>query len=1120
MKTRLESFVLFICLLAATGYTAITLASCPNPMIGLESDEELDIITGNLVVSVGSPMLPMTVTPSFTGVIDHYEITGDGPGTATFGPVTTDGVNPVIIADLVIGDWVVTVVGVDSGSHVLARGESGTVTVSGTGSNVTVSVSFLQEATGAITIDLSWEADAGIDSVLGSLDDGLTEEIYVSGLSANYIKTGVASGFHAVTFTLKSGADLRVTVYESVHVYDYLTSSKTIPQFTESDFSTPPAPSNIGISLFAAPEVALTWDDSAIYTESGFVVERSVGGSFGYAVLDDTLSANTGGFTDTSITEGEMYWYRVKAINSFGSSPYTDQIGMPVFGTPVLADATQTNNPDIVFEWQAITGAAGYEWEISDDVTFMSVVASSSSDDTANRTYTLSGAADGVYYWHVKVKDSAAVWTEYGATWSIEVDTTAPSAISGVTADATYTSVTLNWTNPSDTDLDRIDISWLPADGDGSDSISDPVPGTTDGVTIHNLNGNTAYAFTIATVDFAGNSADYVVAQSTNEFPVITYIESFTSASAPKTTLWTPNVNALALVGNDLYAGHPTVGGISFSKTDDACLSWSYLGTANGFDGDTVRILFVEGTVLWATSNFYLYKSTDCGSTWTDETPAGGFSTATNTMYADGSFVAVGCDNGGIVITTDGGSNWTTYTTANGLIADTVTETVRVAGRTWAAYHFSAGLSYSDDDGATWNVYPTTGLDNEKISDLHVVDNSTVYVATNGGGIGITTDGGINWTNIGMTEGLPSPYVYQFHVDGSYICADTSGGLAISNDGGSSWTTISGIQGGIADMVVVGTGATAHIYLGTATGLGISANGGSNWSWFSTEDGLPSDQFEKGIYAYGTTLWGATNSTGVVKSTDGGSNFTVFTVLDGLGTNYISDIYGTGSSIFLAMNYDGCGFTRTLDGGATWETFPRSRGYAVFVDGNYYYYSGWDYFWFSSDAGTTWSSSQDADGPDSYYCYDIYADADFVVVGTENYGVGISNDFGSTWTHYDTTDGLSSDDVFSIAVSGSNIWLGTSAGISVSADGGANWGVVTASGAPTGQVLAVYVDANGLYAGAGAHMGIYISRDFGTNWVKMDSEIGTPYRIYSISSSGYDVYLGTDQNGIIHLEWR
>ena len=84
-----------------------------------------------------------------------------------------------------------------------------------------------------------------------------------------------------------------------------------------------------------AADLQLSWSDNSS-NESGFVIERKTGTS-GSFVQIATVGANINTYTNTGLTSGTTYCYRVKAYNSAGSSAYTPQGCAPASTTTSTA---------------------------------------------------------------------------------------------------------------------------------------------------------------------------------------------------------------------------------------------------------------------------------------------------------------------------------------------------------------------------------------------------------------------------------------------------------------------------------------------------------------------------------------------------------------------------------------------------------------------------------------------------------------------------------------------------------------------------------------------------------------------------------------------------------------
>lgn len=85
----------------------------------------------------------------------------------------------------------------------------------------------------------------------------------------------------------------------------------------------PAAPSGLAALATSPLSVELTWTDNAD-DESAFEVERSLTGAGGPFVLRATLGPDVVAYTDTGLTGGTEFCYRVRATNGAGASAYTD----------------------------------------------------------------------------------------------------------------------------------------------------------------------------------------------------------------------------------------------------------------------------------------------------------------------------------------------------------------------------------------------------------------------------------------------------------------------------------------------------------------------------------------------------------------------------------------------------------------------------------------------------------------------------------------------------------------------------------------------------------------------------------------------------------------------------
>ena len=72
-----------------------------------------------------------------------------------------------------------------------------------------------------------------------------------------------------------------------------------------------------------AASLQLSWDDNS-QNEDGFDIERKTGNGGAFLALT-TIPANQSSYTDTNLSNGTTYCYRVRAFNSVGGSPYSNE---------------------------------------------------------------------------------------------------------------------------------------------------------------------------------------------------------------------------------------------------------------------------------------------------------------------------------------------------------------------------------------------------------------------------------------------------------------------------------------------------------------------------------------------------------------------------------------------------------------------------------------------------------------------------------------------------------------------------------------------------------------------------------------------------------------------------
>ena len=210
----------------------------------------------------------------------------------------------------------------------------------------------------------------------------------------------------------------------------------------------------------AAPTVTMAYSDSgkpkltwsAVSGAASYRVYRSESRGTGYSLLGTTTSTS---YVNTGAAVGKTYYYRIKAVNSAGTSAYSNIVSgtarTPAPAAPVLKGGTSSASGKPQLTWAAVDGAAKYDVYRSNsaDGTFSKV---GSTDKT---TYVNTGAVKGVTYFYKIRAVGASGASGFSNTVAIHVAgvVKAPAAVvlSGIKADAAGITVTWKITANADT---------------------------------------------------------------------------------------------------------------------------------------------------------------------------------------------------------------------------------------------------------------------------------------------------------------------------------------------------------------------------------------------------------------------------------------------------------------------------------------------------------------------------------------------------------------------------------------------------------------------------------------------------------------------------------------------
>jgi hypothetical protein len=272
----------------------------------------------------------------------------------------------------------------------------------------------------------------------------------------------------------------------------------------------PAAPSDLAAATYSSTEIDLTWTDNSS-TESGFEVERraAVNGSW---ALVTTCEAGSTFHRDATVTPGQAYVYRVRAVNTVGASAYTAEAGAtagsalevaPASPSGLTAAAVSPFSIDLAWTDNS-SNETGFEVERKTVINgTWSLVATTPPGVTTLRNSSLWSAT--AYLYRVRAVNTAGASSfsaEAGATTPYVTQT--PSTPTNLTAAIlSNTETEIRWTDTSWNETGfkierrRSGGSWTQVATVGADVTSYRDPGRSRGIT---------YVYRIRAYTSAGNS--------------------------------------------------------------------------------------------------------------------------------------------------------------------------------------------------------------------------------------------------------------------------------------------------------------------------------------------------------------------------------------------------------------------------------------------------------------------------------------------------------------------------------------------------------------------------------------------------------------------------------------
>lgn len=385
-------------------------------------------------------------------------------------------------------------------------------------------------------IDLSWEDKSGNEA-------GFKIE-RKQGNAGNFTQIATVganvTNFSSLNLSPNTKYFYRVRAYNAGGNSSYSNTASAITQR-----NAPAAPANLTATTVSSSRINLAWLDKSA-NEDSFLVERKLSAAGKYTEIAK-LRANVKAFADTGLVASTQYFYRVRASNNGGPSPYSNEVNATTNpGPPIPASgltATPVNQTRIALVWTDNSdNEAGFKVERKNGGSSFVQIGTAATNATSYADTGLIANTEYVYRVRAYNVTANAVYTNEATAKTFPVPPVAPA---GLTAGPLVNlQINLTWQDKS-TNEDSFRIERKLGAGGTFLQIAILAKNTTS-FTDSALNAVTQYFYRVRASNLGGHSAYSNQATATTLVKPPAAPSNLTGTTASQTQInlaWTDNAN-------------------------------------------------------------------------------------------------------------------------------------------------------------------------------------------------------------------------------------------------------------------------------------------------------------------------------------------------------------------------------------------------------------------------------------------------------------------------------------------------------------------------------------------------------------------------------------------------
>ncbi len=305
----------------------------------------------------------------------------------------------------------------------------------------------------------------------------------------------------------------------------------------------PVSPSGLIATAISSSQINLSWTDNS-NNETGFKIERKTGINGTYLQVAST-GANIATYSDTGLTAGTTYYYRVRAYNSKGDSAYSNEANAVTTASPPTSPsglmATAISSSRIDLSWTDNSdNETGFKIERKTGINGTYLQVASTGPNIA--TYSDIGlAAATTYYYRVKAYNSAGD-SAYSNEANAVTMASPPTAATNAATNIGFDSATLNATvNPNGTET-TVYFQWGTTASYGNTTATQSIgSGISDVSVTANLAGlssGATYHYRVIAANISGttygNNISFITETDTDNDGIININDNCPTVSNPE----------------------------------------------------------------------------------------------------------------------------------------------------------------------------------------------------------------------------------------------------------------------------------------------------------------------------------------------------------------------------------------------------------------------------------------------------------------------------------------------------------------------------------------------------------------------------------------------------------